>query len=54
MNKEENSAAKTIALEHLGVIAARIKSSLLKFKPERGLDTLPKQLDEVCLRAEIS
>jgi cohesin loading factor subunit SCC2 len=31
-NQAENNAAKTIALDHLGVIAARIRSSTLKFK----------------------
>lgn len=30
-NQVENNAAKTIALDHLGVIAARIRSNTLKF-----------------------
>ncbi|KAJ7246366.1 hypothetical protein C8J57DRAFT_1675032 [Mycena rebaudengoi] len=29
----DNNAAKTMALDHLGVIAARIRTSMLKFKP---------------------
>lgn len=31
----ENNAAKTIALDHLGVIAARIRSTTLKFQPSQ-------------------
>ncbi|THH14012.1 hypothetical protein EW146_g6273 [Bondarzewia mesenterica] len=31
-NQNDNNAAKTIALDHLGVIAARLRSSTLKFK----------------------
>jgi cohesin loading factor subunit SCC2 len=36
-NQAENNAAKTIALDHLGVIAARIQSNILKFK-QSGVD----------------
>jgi cohesin loading factor subunit SCC2 len=49
-NKEENNAAKTIALEHLGVIAARTRSSYLKFRSaniNNGRSSALKPLDEV-------
>jgi len=49
-NQAENNAAKTIALDHLGVIAARIQSNILKFK-QSGVDgnqSAPlKPLDDV-------
>lgn len=50
-NQTDNNAAKTIALDHLGVIAARIRSSALKVHAQ-GSDTGPKSrllkpLDEV-------
>lgn len=50
-NQSENNAAKTIALDHLGVIAARIRSSTLKFK-QSDIDGGPsrsplKPMDEV-------
>jgi len=48
-NQADNNAAKNIALDHLGVIAARIRSSILKVRPSesesRHLNLLP--LDEV-------
>lgn len=48
-NQTDNNAAKTIALDHLGVIAARIRSSTLKI--QRGIDDARslKPLDEVRL-----
>jgi cohesin loading factor subunit SCC2 len=59
-HKEENNAAKTIALEHLGVIAARLRSSMLKYKsPNPGCDqkSCLTPLDEVllspCLSADL-
>jgi cohesin loading factor subunit SCC2 len=50
-NQTENNAVKTIALEHLGVIAARIRSSTSKTQQSAGeagpnLKSL-KPLDEV-------
>ena len=50
LQKEENSAAKTIALEHLGLIAARIQSGVLRYKSANvgTVVTAPlKSLDEV-------
>jgi cohesin loading factor subunit SCC2 len=32
VNQSENNAARTIALDHLGTIAARIRASTLKFE----------------------
>lgn len=52
----ENNAAKTIALDHLGVIAARIRSTIIKFKPNitAGMPDADaaslKPLDEVRFR----
>lgn len=50
-SQTDSNAAKTMALDHLGVIAARIRSSMLKFQPGTG-DLAPttkplKPLDEV-------
>ncbi|TFK52693.1 hypothetical protein OE88DRAFT_1628274 [Heliocybe sulcata] len=42
-SQNENNAAKTMALDHLGVIAARLRSSMLKYR--KPLD------DKTCLRA---
>ncbi|KAJ7164731.1 hypothetical protein C8R43DRAFT_1061973 [Mycena crocata] len=47
----DSNAAKTMALDHLGVIAARIRTSMLKFQPGTG-ENAPKvkplrPLDEV-------
>ncbi|KAF9806781.1 hypothetical protein IEO21_08541 [Rhodonia placenta] len=44
-NQNDNNAIKTIALDHLGVIAAHLRSTLLKFRDEKAL----KPLDEVLL-----
>jgi cohesin loading factor subunit SCC2 len=53
-NQGDNNAAKTIALDHLGVIAARIRSSSLCVKPvespeigRSGLVSTLNPLDEV-------
>ena len=48
-NQTDNNAAKTIALDHLGVIAARLRSTSLKFKQiENGSDSPAlRPLDEV-------
>ncbi|GLB45503.1 putative sister chromatid cohesion protein [Lyophyllum shimeji] len=44
----DNNAAKTIALDHLGVIAARIRSSTLKVQSDRGESGRSlKPLDEI-------
>ena len=48
-NQTDNNAAKTMALDHLGVIAARIRSSMLRAKQgtdDDGFISL-KPLDEV-------
>ncbi|KAF7365521.1 Sister chromatid cohesion protein [Mycena venus] len=37
----DSNAAKTMALDHLGVIAARIRSSMLKFQPSKD-ESAPK------------
>ncbi|KAI0629898.1 hypothetical protein C8Q77DRAFT_1139118 [Trametes polyzona] len=44
--QSENNAVKTLALDHLGVIAAHIRTSLLKFKRESE-DTALRPLDEI-------
>lgn len=53
----DNNAAKTIALDHLGVIAARIRSSMLKFQKvgnELGSKSRTlKSLDEVHIVSDI-
>jgi cohesin loading factor subunit SCC2 len=48
-SQTENNAAKTMALDHLGVIAARIRSSMLKTKQCADTDGFVglKALDEV-------
>ena len=48
-SQTDNNAAKTIALDHLGVIAARIRSSMLKAKQGADNDAFAglKPLDEV-------
>ncbi|KAJ6584574.1 hypothetical protein B0H19DRAFT_980202 [Mycena capillaripes] len=53
----DNNAAKTMALDHLGVIAARIRSSMLKFQPGTG-DSAPKSkplkpMDEVVTSLDV-
>lgn len=54
-NQTDNNAAKTIALDHLGVIAARLRSSSLKFKQiENGSDSPAlRPLDEVLSNANM-
>jgi hypothetical protein len=48
-SQTDNNAAKTIALDHLGVIAARIRSSMLKVKQGADGDAFVglKPLDDV-------
>lgn len=48
-NQTDNNAAKTMALDHLGVIAARIRSSMLRAKQGADDDGFVglKPLDEV-------
>ena len=47
-NNTDSNAAKTVALDHLGVIAARLTTSNLKFKNARGDEEGPlRNLDEV-------
>ncbi|KAF7357525.1 Sister chromatid cohesion protein [Mycena sanguinolenta] len=48
----DSNAAKTMALDHLGVIGARIRSSMLKFQPNKEEESAPKfkplkPLDEI-------
>jgi cohesin loading factor subunit SCC2 len=56
---ESSNAAKTIALDHLGVVAARIRTSMLNVQHhhsstksdggrEKGKSLALKALDEVC------
>ncbi|KZT19995.1 ARM repeat-containing protein [Neolentinus lepideus HHB14362 ss-1] len=53
-NQNENNAAKTIALDHLGVIAARLRSSVLKYrKAVDGQQTCLRPLDEILPDADI-
>ena len=49
-HKEESNAAKAIALEHLGVIAARIRAGMLKWKASNAQGASLKSWDEVRLR----
>ena len=51
-NQTDNNAAKTMALDHLGVIAARIRSSMLRAKQGADDDGFAglKPLDEVLSR----
>jgi cohesin loading factor subunit SCC2 len=46
-HKEDSNAAKAIALEHLGVIAARIRASMLKWNASNEQSACLKSLDEV-------
>ncbi|KAK1217276.1 Sister chromatid cohesion protein 2 [Marasmius sp. AFHP31] len=50
-NNSDNNAAKTMALDHLGVIAAKIRSSYLKFQEGKGGDEkksrVLKTLDDI-------
>ena len=48
-SQTDSNAAKTMALDHLGVIAARIRTSVLKFQKEKeaGGRKVLKPLDEV-------
>ncbi|PPR07277.1 hypothetical protein CVT26_012437 [Gymnopilus dilepis] len=43
----DSNAAKTMALDHLGVIAARIRTSVLKFQKEAAGRKVLKPLDEI-------
>ncbi|KAI9448916.1 sister chromatid cohesion C-terminus-domain-containing protein [Russula earlei] len=54
-SQTDNNAAKTIALDHLGVIAARIRSSMLRSKQGTGGDGSVglKTLDEVLSRTSL-
>lgn len=53
-SQTDNNAAKTMALDHLGVIAARIRSSMLKAMGTGGDGFLGlKTIDEVLSRASV-
>ncbi|KAH9961425.1 hypothetical protein BGW80DRAFT_1438760 [Lactifluus volemus] len=54
-SQTDNNAAKTMALDHLGVIAARIRSSMLKVMQGTGGDGFVglKPLDEILSRSSI-
>lgn len=60
-SQADNNAAKTMALDHLGVIAARIRSSMLRTKQGDGdrfvglkpLDEVPSPLLGPILRSYI-
>ncbi|TFK39055.1 hypothetical protein BDQ12DRAFT_682942 [Crucibulum laeve] len=50
----DNNAARTIALDHLGVIAARIRSSMLKIHRDEGeMFKALKPLDEIVASVDI-
>ena len=46
-NQNDNNAAKILGLDHLGVIAARLRSSALKFSPNSRTDLSQSSIDEV-------
>lgn len=46
-NSTDNNAAKTVALDHLGIIAARLTTSSLKFKNDVDHESPLKSLEEV-------
>ncbi len=46
-SQNDNNAVKTLALDHLGVIAAHLRTSTLKFKRD-GDKSILSPLDEVC------
>ena len=48
-SQTDSNAAKTMALDHLGVIAARIRSSMLKFQKDAGSRKGLKPLDDVSI-----
>lgn len=48
-NSTDNNAAKTVALDHLGVIAARLTTSSLKFRNVTNHENI-KSLEEVTFR----
>ena len=48
-SQTDSNAAKTMALDHLGVIAARIRSSMLKFQKEAGSRKGLNPLDDVSI-----
>ncbi len=50
-NQNDNNASKSMALEHLGVIAGRVRSNMLKNAGASGdkQETASKPLDEVSL-----
>ncbi|KAI0761978.1 hypothetical protein BD413DRAFT_221108 [Trametes elegans] len=50
--QNDNNAVKMLALDHLGVIAAHLRTSLLKFKQESNEPAL-RPLDEVANAADI-
>ncbi|KDR82399.1 hypothetical protein GALMADRAFT_220397 [Galerina marginata CBS 339.88] len=52
-SQTDNNAAKTMALDHLGVIAARIRTSTLKVKRTAALKKVVKPLDEVVNNVDI-
>ncbi|OCH92592.1 hypothetical protein OBBRIDRAFT_791042 [Obba rivulosa] len=52
-SQNDNNAAKTMALDHLGVIAARLRSSMLKYKDQRENITGLRPLDEMVLATDV-
>ncbi|KAL0563317.1 Sister chromatid cohesion protein 2, partial [Marasmius crinis-equi] len=57
-NHSDNNAAKTMALDHLGVIAAKIRSSYLKFQEgksgdEKAKSRILKTLDEIVKKLDV-
>ncbi|KAF8904085.1 hypothetical protein CPB84DRAFT_1773363 [Gymnopilus junonius] len=52
-SQTDSNAAKTMALDHLGVIAARIRTSMLKFQREAATRKTLKPLDEIVSNLEL-
>ncbi|KAF8585724.1 ARM repeat-containing protein [Ramaria rubella] len=51
-NNTDNNAAKTVALDHLGIIAARLTTSSLKFKNGADCDGPLKGLEEILAKID--
>ena len=56
-NQSDTGAARSMALDHLGVIASRLRSTSLKFNSkssteENGTKVL-KPMEEVCIRSSL-
>ncbi|KAH9923582.1 hypothetical protein B0H21DRAFT_765352 [Amylocystis lapponica] len=52
-SQSDNNAMKTVALDHLGVIAARLRSTLLKFKNDNSSHDCLRPLDEISTTSDV-